>query len=516
MGLINNFFNKKISNYINKELDVQIDPSAVIIKDETFRELENRVWYEANTATELEGFYKTNFPAGLLYTGREFYRRVQGKTPRVHVPMAKTITDTVVNLVFSETPEMTVDTGNQKTSKVLNEEIEDTLIENNKEDLIKQVGAMVSYSGCAAVKFIIDSDISDRVILQPYAKEDIDVKRKYGRVIEIVFKDYFDDGYTLKSAYGLGYIKFSLTKNGKEAKLTDLEETSDLKDLEFITSTGEPYKQLMAMYVENNPNAASDYEGIIDLMMYLDEIKSAENHILRALKPKRGVPSALCEIDRETGKTVLPDDWDREEVLLEVEDPESKIKNMSEVNFVSPDLTSYQEEFKETVKAILNKVSLSESTLGNNDGGSDASSLALNIREKSSLRKRAALITRYDRAFKELIKLILVYNHAIFGDGGAIVEDTDYEYFVDFSEYSSPSFDQMVEILGKALSSGLISQKEAIRELYEGDMSEEEQDEMIAEINADKQKAFEQKKELKDDESSKENLEKDDEKDEKK
>lgn len=489
MGIINNFFNKKISNYINKELEVQIDPSAVIIKDETYRELENRVWYYSNTAADLEAFYKTNFPTGLLFTGREFYRKVRGKTPRIHVPMAKLVTNTIVNLVFSETPDIRVDTGNKKTSEKLNENINDTLNENNREDLMKRIATMVSYSGACAVKFVMDTDFSENVILQPYAKEDIDVKKKYDRVYEVIFKDYFDDGYTLKSYYGLGYIKFKLFKNNKEAKLTDLEETSDLKDIYFMNADGTPLKQLMAVYIENNVDAASDYEGCIDMFMMLDEIKSAINHILRALKPKRGVPSSLCEIDRESGKTVLPDDWDREEVLIEVDDPESKIKNMTDVQFVSPDIKSYQEAYDRVIKDILNTVSLSESTLGNNDGGSDASSLALNVREKSSLRKRAALITRYDRAFQELAKLILLYNNADWFEEKAIVDNSaEYEYFVEFSEYSSPSFDQMVEILGKALDSGLISQRKAIQDLYSGEMSEDEQEEMIAEINQTKLK----------------------------
>ena len=58
MGLLNNYLNKKISNYINQEV-YDIDPSAAIVRDEQYSLLENRVWYSAENASELEKFYKT-------------------------------------------------------------------------------------------------------------------------------------------------------------------------------------------------------------------------------------------------------------------------------------------------------------------------------------------------------------------------------------------------------------------------------------------------------------------------
>lgn len=498
MGFINNFINKRINEYINKELETAVDPSAVIIKDETFDELENRIWYEAKSASELETFYKTNFKVGSIAADtRLFYRKVKGKSPRVHVPVSKTITETVVNLVFSESPVLTVETKNQKKNKELNKEIQETLVENNSEDLFKQVAAMVSYSGACGVKLTLDSEISDRVIAQAYPKEDIIVERRYGRVVCIKFKDYFNDGYVLYTVDKPGIRSFELFQNGKPAKLSELEETKNLHEWYLVNAKGEAMNSLMSVYVENI-NGKSDYDGCIDLFHLLDEIKSAMTHIQRSLKPKRGIPSSLCEIDRESGKAVIPDDWDREETIIEVQDPESQIKSLNEMSFASPDFSSYQELYDRTFKDILNKVSLSESTLGNNDGGSDASSLALNIREKSSLRKRASLILKYDRALRELTRLILVLNNAKLSNNTLISDDfKDYDYFVSFSEYNSPSFDQIVESLAKALDAGLISQREAIRELYKGDMSEEEQEEMIAEINktkAENQKQFEEKK----------------------
>lgn len=486
MSLINNYFKKKYIDAVTKELGVEYDPSLVIVKDEDFKKAENRVWYYASNANDLEVFYKSGLPAGGILNNRDFYRQVRGKTPRVHVPVAKLITNTMVNLVFSESPDILVSNGNKKSSEVLNRELVATLQENGKDDFLKKMEADLSYSGACAIKFVIDRDISKNVIMQVYPKEDIEVTKKYGRTMSITFKDYFDGEYTLKSEYGRGYINYKLFKKNKEVPLDELSESRGLKDVYFINKDGTPSTKLMAVYIENNIGANSDYDGCIDLFEAIDEIKSAMLHIQRALKPKRGVPSSLCEIDRDSGKTILPNDWDREEVLLEVEDPEAKIKNMSDVSFTSPNLSSYQEQLDKTLREILNVVGLSLGTIGDNDGGSNSSSLSLNVREKSSLRKRAAIITRFDQGLKELGDLILLYNHAIWGDITVLDDTSSYEYTVDFSEYASPSMSDMIKDLSTAINSGLVSRKYALEELYGDDIPEEQVNQMLLDIQKDR------------------------------
>jgi hypothetical protein len=101
------------------------------------------------------------------------------------------------------------------------------------------------------------------------------------------------------------------------------------------------------------------------------------------------------------------------------------------------------------------------------------------------LRKRSNLILLYDDALKKLAKLILQYNMATWGEGTVTFPEIDWEFACDFSEYASPSFTDMVKDLSAALQAGLISQREAIHELYDGDMTDEEQEEMIAEIKGE-------------------------------
>ena len=232
---------------------------------------------------------------------------------------------------------------------------------------------------------------------------------------------------------------------------------------------------------------SSDYAGCLDMFQALDEIKSTILYIERAVKPKRGVPSNLCEIDRSTGKAILPNSWDVEEVLLEVEDPEQKIKNMSDVVFNNPDVSSYETAYDNILKDICAVVGLSPNTLGDTaDAGANASGESINVRERASLRKRASLITRYDRAFRELIELILTYNKAeIYNDKLYVDDFSEYDYFVDFSEYASVSFESMINTMKTALEAGLVSQEYALKELYEDDIGEEGVAEMLAQIKQD-------------------------------
>jgi hypothetical protein len=69
MGLINNYINKKIGEYLTREVP-DIDPSATIVRDEHFKLLENRCWFMASNANELENFYKTTQPSGRIFSSQ--------------------------------------------------------------------------------------------------------------------------------------------------------------------------------------------------------------------------------------------------------------------------------------------------------------------------------------------------------------------------------------------------------------------------------------------------------------
>lgn len=488
MSIISNYVNRKISEYLSSDKSLEIDPSAIIINDKQYDELENRAWYYAKNGSELESFYKQNTPRTNAFASKNFYNKVQGKMPRVHVPMAKLLSDTIVNLVFSEKPEIAVDTGNQKVSKVMTDELDSIIEENGGEQLLKDIAGMVSYSGACAIKPIIDKDFSDNVILQAYPKESFDIKKKYGRLYEIIFKDCYDDGYILLSHYGYGYIHYELIHNGDPAGLNELEETKDLNDISFVYSDGSLVKKCLAIYMDNS-SGRSDYSGCIDLFALLDELKSTMLYIERSTKPKKGIPSGLCEIDTETGKTIVPDSWDIDSTLLEVEDPEGKVKNMNEVIYNGPDLSSCKELYMDTIKEICICSGLSPNTMGIEDtSGANASAEALNIREHSSLRKRATLILCYTKMLKELGTLSLELNNMQYSNNACRIDKSyeSYDYSIDFSEYSNPSFDNMVEVLSKALDAGLISKEYALQELYADSLTEKQIEEMKLQIANEK------------------------------
>ena len=509
MKLIDNYVESKVYNVLNKELgdDFFVAPSDVILSNEEFELLENKMWYYANNYKDLEYFYKTKMPQINEYVeDRTFYHSVKGKTPRVHVPLARNVTDTIVNLCFSETPGITVDTGNKVTNESYNKKLNAILNENDSTSLFKDFAANNSWSGAAAFKIILDKELSDNPIIQPYSKADIVVSKRAGRVYQIIFKDYFNE-YILFSIYGIGYVKFKLFKGKKEVPLDSIEETAGLKDYEIVDKNGMKLNHMLAVYMENNNEASSDYKGSIDLMIAADEVKSAILAIQRTLKPYVYYPSSVCSYDRTTKKTKKPDNWDQNEIIVEDNNANQDKSPVDSIkrDFNSPSLNSYQDYYDRTVKDIYINTSLAESTITGYDGGSNSSGLALNIREKPSMRKRAALLTRFDKALGTLAEIVLELSNSELIDNKLAVKDlSNYKYYVNFSEYASPSFSDMIKDISLAKSSGLIDLHTALQELYGSDISDI--DLAIMEENINKEKVSKEPEPEKEEEDPEETM----------
>jgi hypothetical protein len=99
----------------------------------------------------------------------------------------------MVNLIFAKEPQIDVDTGNKKTDAKLQQSLDLAWQDNRKMDLLRKAAEAESYSGAVGIKVTMDSDESDYPILQLYPKEDLEIRKKYDRVEEICFKDYYPD-----------------------------------------------------------------------------------------------------------------------------------------------------------------------------------------------------------------------------------------------------------------------------------------------------------------------------------
>lgn len=462
---------------------------------------ENKVWYGANKY-DLINFYKINRyqsagdTVGSTGTTWDFYRVINAnstyKLPIQHFPISDMITKTMVNLVFAEKPEITIDTGNKRQDKKINDLISYIYDKNKFNIMLQNSAEMKSYSGAVGFKLILDPDFSNTPIIVAYPDEDIILTYKYGRIIEIGFKDSYkldEDTYICVSSYGMGEIYYTLYKNkvcqDNIVPIDTIPETAGLENIIIYDADGiTRSKQLMAVYIPNKTKSISDYSGCVDDFQAIDEIYSNMINYIRKSKVKTYFPENLCYKD-EKGNAIIPNDYDTDNTILYDTNPtDLKQEAKRDVIDIQNTITGYITSFNEVLTNCLRTTGLSSASLGFDDGGANSSGEALSIREKVSMRTRSAMIHIWDEGLSELTKLILEYNECVPIYGGLIFPNyNDAKINVAFAEYESPTFDGLVTSLGAALNNKLIDQETALKQLWGKDLTEEQLADMNAKIN---------------------------------
>ena len=501
---------KVIDNYVNDKIDKRLlalnltsGNLASAYIDETYKASERIMFYYGDTEDIIK-FYKTRQPQNYIYPLRNFYKEVSdsSKIPILHYPLSKIITKTMVNLVFSSTPTITVSSGAKTRDKAINASIEDIYKDNDIGKLLQNAGELESYSGAVAFKLVLDPEYTEYPIIQAYAKEDFDITLKYGRVDTITFRDNYCEGkYTLYSIYGKGYIDYKLYKfkylydknrnyvreiDG-ELPLDTIPETANLHRIDFLDIYGEPSKDIYAVYKENKNNAESDYDNLVDDFAVIDEAYSNLADIIR----KSSILTYIYQNQIKMNKTlnsslssneIINSDYDRRVVVLKDSNPNGLAQKAERDTIDSSAMiAAYQSSMDNTILKALATAGLSPCSIGIDAAGANSSSLALNIRERVSMRTRAEKVLRWKEAIVKLTQLVYtLYTSEYIGEN-LYITPADFDVEVKFAEYESPSYEEKVDSLGKALTAKLIDSKSALIELYP-DRSAEDIELMIANI----------------------------------
>lgn len=292
------------------------------------------------------------------------------------------ISNTFGTLLFNHTPDFSIQSG----SKARDEKLEDKLhLMNELNDIVTllQKGARLqSYSGGVAIKLNYDSSISDLPLFTIYPKEKYAVKKKYGQIIEIDFKDEFEN-HRLITCYGRGYIQYKLYKGDRQVPLTELEETAGLKDVVFVDENNNLINILFATVIDN-PGEQSDYEGVISSFHALDEVYSGLVNYMRKMKPHIFISEDIAPKDAQ-GRTLRFNDFDNIITVLDG-NPEGDTSITRDTPTIQA--SGYLDSMEAIQRSILSKVGLSPATIGIQDGGANSSGEALTIREFMSNRTR--------------------------------------------------------------------------------------------------------------------------------
>lgn len=377
-----------IDKYLNDYRNNKGQIGALISSDaeEDMEQRQNLVWYLGDSH-KLELFYKTNF-THRIYPGYHFWRSVNTDMPRHHYPLAKAISSAMGSLLFSNTPDILVETGSQELNDFYQTRIDEINDTNDILSLLQHSAQIQSYSGGVALRINIDTTLTNVPLLSAYPKEQYYEHKKYGQTVYIEFYDDYKDNYRLISRYGRGYISYKLLKGDREVGLDSIPETEGLKDLAFtVRNTDELINLIFAVSIPNKPDGRSDYHGLVSSFHALDEAYSSFVSYLRDNKTNTFLTEDIAPKGSE-GDARRLNKFDNTIVILDNMNPTDG-NTVINRDTVEINVSGFRQSFETIREAILTAVGLSPGTLGIEFAGANTSGEALNIRERASARTRA-------------------------------------------------------------------------------------------------------------------------------
>ena len=93
---------------------------------------------------------------------------------------------------------------------------------------------------------------------------------------------------------------------------------------------------------------------------------------------------------------------------------------------------------------------------------------------------RGILVDVLNEVIPEVVELMLKVNDLAHGKAPG-----EYDVSVQFGEYAAPDFASTVEVVGKAVTYGIMSKRKAIDEMYGDTITDEEKEEELKEIAKD-------------------------------
>lgn len=466
-----------------KEKDRYDDvPMATIEGIEDFKEKENKIWYSGDPSL-LEWFYKTNHPHR-IYHGHQFWRVVNTNVPRVHYPLASTISNAFGRLLFANTPEMKVESNLKTVAKSYQRRLDEINEINDMLSLLQESAQLQSYSGGVALKINFDPTISDVPLITSYAAGQYKEYKRYRQTVYIDFFDYYGDDFKLVSRYGKGYISYKLYKNDRVVPLTSIPETADLEDVAFAINETDLVNIMFAAVIPNKAGSLSDYDGLYSSFSALDEVYSTLVNYIRKAKPNTFISEDIAKKDK-SGKPLPLNEFDNIITILDGT-PEGAATNITR-DIPKIEVEGYLSTFRELRQTILAKVGVSPASIGIDAAGANASGDALNIRERVSSSTRSEKLAIWREKLDMFLYSVLIFDDFINkgeqSNGFYKLEEiVDFGVLVDFGPYHEKSVKEKIEIFGKAIENKTASISFAVEQIYGKTLTPQEKEQLVKEI----------------------------------
>ena len=428
----------------------------------------NRLWYRGQ-AVELEEFWKQvpgeanrrRFWAAVPNRGREI--------EKIHVGLPALIVDMLTDIVVTDLQQ--IDAGEGTAAEAWDE----IAGENRFEHLLHEAVAQALIIGDGAFKVSLDPELSDLPIIEFVPGDRIDLKYRRGRLEKVRFKTK-RKGCELWEEYSRGRIEAVCVKDGERRKPSEM--GFDMPDL--IEWDG---GFMLAVPLRFFPSAM--YEGRGGLVFdsrsenfdALDEAWSQWMDALRKARTKEYIPEALLPRDPETGAPMMPTPFDNAYIRVDGTMAEGA---SNKVEVVQPDIKhdSYFQTYANALDLCLMGL-ISPSTLGIDVKKLDNAE-AQREKEKATLYTRNKMVSVLQATIPELVDVCVRAWQTSQG-----IPATGCDATAQFGEYATPSFESMVETVGKARVQGIMSIEAVVEELYGDTRSEEWKAEEVGRLKAE-------------------------------
>jgi len=419
--------------------------------------LRNQLWYRGDPS-ELDQFYKQT--ASDSVSKSRFWAAVPSEDlsiRKIHSGLPAMIVERLSDIVIADLDGIELKT--EEETDTWNDIAED----NDFDELLGDSITEALVSGDGAFKITVDPKVTEYPIIEFYSGDQVDYKRERGRLQEVIFyTDYRfkDKDYRLEESYGFNYIRSRLLNDqGKEVLLSTIPDTAELAP--EITFKGDFIMALPLMFFRSKKwkgRGKSLFETKSDNFDALDEVVSQWIDAIRDGRVQKYIPEDLIPKNPKTGALLKPNPFDNRYIKIGsvmAEDAKGQIDMVQPQILYEAFVSSYSSTLDMCLQGII-----SPATLGIDLKKTDNAE-AQREKEKATLYTRGKIIERLNGIIPQLVSIVLmVYDTMQNRSAG------EYEASVSFGEYASPSFDSVVETVGKAKTYGIMSIEQSVEELY--------------------------------------------------
>lgn len=465
-------------------LDIKpASPKTITIRERDTYETEtlrNRLWYRGDP-NELEQYFKRVAEEWKGSAKTKFWAAEpsKGSTIRkMHTGLPKMIANKLSDIVVADMDKI----------ELKEQELWDSISKDNK--FPQQVGACISETlvdGDGAFKISVDTDLSKYPIIEFYGGERVSYVYKRGRLQEIVYHTSYTQDmaeYCLHEHYGRGFIDYKLyNARGDEVELNKVEECASLKP--HNTFAGDYIMGVPVMFfksVKYKGRGESVFTSKNDDFDALDEVVSQWIDAIRKGRVYRYIPKQMLPRDTDTGEILSPNVFDNDYIEAGTSLAEDA-KEVVTLSQAAINYAAYVESYASFMDMCLQGI-ISPGTLGIDLKKTDNS--------ESQREKEKATITSCNKIVDVLTEIIPEVVSICMMTYDNMCETTigEYEASVKFGEYGTPTFDKVVETVVTAKAGGVMSTKQALKQMYGDTWTDEDIKEELQLIEKDSSASF--------------------------